>query len=832
MRTNLWLSVGALALALLACPAGTSYTDGGEGGGAGGGAGGDAGGGGGGAGGGGGNAAVLPRPSRSTAINLTRDDSILLAVNPDNDSLSVFNAASRTKVASVSFGAGAMPVSVAVLPDDQTAVVALRKAQKLAKVVGIDKVNPSVAGEVKVGSEPTGVALSPSGRIAVVANFGERTVSLVDTASMSITATIDVGANPRAVAITNDLDEDNADEKAYVTLFYGAPVSETTDDGRVGKVVEIDLGTRAKTATIDLQPIADTGFGPPLPDGGTAAPVGCSPNQLFNIAINNGKAYVTHVCAAPKGPVFRLTNVFAAISVIDLATKTEDRGPTGTVALSKLIAQQGDAASSLLGVPIELDFKSGTNVAYVVSQAADKVQRVHFKGQDPRGPIVLGPDSNFAQIDVRNPGGIKAPIGIVVAHTKALAYVNNWIDRSVTVIDLALQAASGEPIASESKPPPGSREASILNGKKFFFTGTGRWSDRGVNSCASCHPDGNSDNITWVFAAGPRQSTPLDGTFSKVDPTDQRALNWTAIFDEIHDFELNTRGTAGGKGAIVTGTPPNDVRFPLDNGVSLDGGVVTRNDNLSGSTKRVVAVASTLKDWDEIEEYVKTVPANRAPTTLDAAKVQRGRAVFQNANCHFCHSCPKWTGSRVPYEPSPEKNGSLPGVNGQPAAPFGLRVENRDGGTLPLPNPNVNSDTRKVDVERLALADGGTLVVGPERITCVLRNVGTFDASSAIERKADGTLAQGTKGFNPPSLLGLATSAPYFHHGEAKTLADVFTAKYAAHHQAGNALFLANGGTTPQEQAEISDLIAFLESIDETTPPFAVPNGHDICGGY
>ena len=28
-------------------------------------------------------------------------------------------------------------------------------------------------------------------------------------------------------------------------------------------------------------------------------------------------------------------------------------------------------------------------------------------------------------------------------------------------------------------------------------------------------------------------------------------LNWTGIFDEIHDFELNTRGNSGGVGAIV-----------------------------------------------------------------------------------------------------------------------------------------------------------------------------------------------------------------------------------------------------------------------------------------
>lgn len=39
------------------------------------------------------------------------------------------------------------------------------------------------------------------------------------------------------------------------------------------------------------------------------------------------------------------------------------------------------------------------------------------------------------------------------------------------------------------------------------------------------------------FARGPRQSTSLDGSFSKKDKNDRRILNWTAIVDELSDFE-------------------------------------------------------------------------------------------------------------------------------------------------------------------------------------------------------------------------------------------------------------------------------------------------------
>src|SRR6185295_11167726 len=113
-----------------------------------------------------------------------------------------------------------------------------------------------------------------------------------------------------------------------------------------------------------------------------------------------------------------------------------------------------------------------------------------------------------------------------------------------------------------------------------FFTGTDRWSFRDVASCGSCHPDGLSDNVTWVFSAGPRQTPSLDGTFAKGNGADHRAQNWTANADEIYDVEGVTRNVLGGRGALVY---PMEIPISLANGVSVDGGPPTRNDGLSGS---------------------------------------------------------------------------------------------------------------------------------------------------------------------------------------------------------------------------------------------------------
>jgi cytochrome c peroxidase len=108
----------------------------------------------------------------------------------------------------------------------------------------------------------------------------------------------------------------------------------------------------------------------------------------------------------------------------------------------------------------------------------------------------------------------------------------------------------------------------------------------------------------------------------------------------------------------------------------------------------------------------------------------------------------------------------------------------------------------------------------------VLRDVGTFNAADPLERKPAGDMAQGAMGFNPPSLLGLATTAPYFHNGSARTLADVFDVRYAQHTRAG-----ADATFNPSA-ADLADLVTFLAAIDGAMPPLPVPPGADLCAGY
>jgi hypothetical protein len=160
-------------------------------------------------------------------------------------------------------------------------------------------------------------------------------------------------------------------------------------------------------------------------------------------------------------------------------------------------------------------------------------------------------------------------------------------------------------------------------------------------------------------------------------------------------------------------------------------------------------------------------------------------------------------------------NGSDVGASGDPASPSGLRLQPR------LRQGANNHDSLEVDVEWVLTARG-LEPRGEERLTCVLRDVGTFDPADQQERSG-GAVCAGALGYNPPSLLGVFTTPPYFHSGKAATLADVFSPRFATHTNAGNPT------QAPLDAAALEALVAFVSSIDQHTPTFAVPPDAELC---
>ena len=82
----------------------------------------------------------------------------------------------------------------------------------------IDTATNDVA-DIVTGRLPRGVRISPDGKRAYVTNFGDHTVSVVDTITNSVSATVDVPGYPEAVAISPD------GERVYVGDYWSGAVT-------------------------------------------------------------------------------------------------------------------------------------------------------------------------------------------------------------------------------------------------------------------------------------------------------------------------------------------------------------------------------------------------------------------------------------------------------------------------------------------------------------------------------------------------------------------------------------------------------------------------------
>jgi cytochrome c peroxidase len=149
----------------------------------------------------------------------------------------------------------------------------------------------------------------------------------------------------------------------------------------------------------------------------------------------------------------------------------------------------------------------------------------------------------------------------------------------------------------------------ILRGKQIFHDATDRRMNRdGYLSCASCHPDGESDGMTWDFSdqgEGLRNTVTLLGRAG----TRHGRVHWTGNFDEIQDFEHPIRRLFGGRGFIAAG----ELAPPL------------------GAPN-----AGRDADLDALAAYVASLGA--VSPSPHAARDARGARLFARLGCARCHA--------------------------------------------------------------------------------------------------------------------------------------------------------------------------------------------------
>ncbi|HEY2404474.1 MAG TPA: hypothetical protein VGI10_00620 [Polyangiaceae bacterium] len=513
--------------------------------------------------------------SSSLALDATGKE--LYVVNPESDSISVLDVQTRQLEREILLAAAPpsadastgrytpsiMPRTVALSPDGATLYVT---AERASAVLAVDVASGTIRGSVPVGSEPVGSLLSADGRTLFVACSQDGKVVRLDTQSLAAVDSVTVPSEPWALAASAD------GHALFVSQFLGPGV------------VAVDPTTMTVTGS---WAIPDT-----APRGDQQLAHG-QVRGLYDLAQRPGTSelWVAHTLLGTDTPQPALdfkSTAFPALSLLYTDGTFEQTLSNDASAVPGIDGSFGDVVSG----PHALAFTSDGAFALMVDANSEDV-------------LVVDTRQHSESALVRPLPG-KMPDGIVIAPDQTFAYVDERISGDVAVLKLertgdALHVSvDGAAITRQgSDPMPetlrlGQQLFNSANSSVFPIT-TDHWV-----ACATCHMEGRSDAVVWLFAQGPRDTPSNAGGMLETG-----FLFRTADRNKVQDYWHTINVEQGG-------------HFDPSAQSSL---------------------------LDALTAYVNLALPLPIPPTTDPTLVARGASVFTASGCGTCHAGPRFTDS-------------------------------------------------------------------------------------------------------------------------------------------------------------------------------------------
>ncbi len=551
-------------------------------------------------------AATPPTASSPIAWQTRSGVNRVWTVNPDANTVSVFNATTNAKLAETAVGT--QPVSVAVAPDGRAWVV--NKKSATLSLINPDTFAVAATVDLPRASMPHGLAFAPNGGAAYLALEGSGQLLKLNVTTGATISTLATGPDVRHLSVSAD------SAKVYVSRFITPSLPgestgtvQTTVSGvnYGGQVLVVSTAALTLSKTVVLQhserPDAENAgrgipnyLGPPVlsPDG-TAAWVPGKQDNIKRGALRDTRQ-LTHD-----------STVRAIGSRIVLPGETEDYAS-------------------------RIDFDDSAVPSHAVYDPTGLLLYVAMEGSRQIAVV----DTTSRSVLFKMEAG-RAPQGLALSPDGTRLFAQNFMDRSVKVYDLSLLVNGGRPAGSDipvlatwNTVATEPLSAQLLAGKQFFYDARDpRISLQSYISCAACHNDGGHDGRTWDFTGlgeGLRNTTDLRGKAG----TGQGPAHWTGNFDEIQDFEKQIRDLGRGTGLM------SDVDFNAG----------TRSQPLGAPKAEVSADLDALASF--VSSLTTAVPSpNRAADGSLTAAAAAGREVFRTANCAQCHSGAGFTDSAL-----------------------------------------------------------------------------------------------------------------------------------------------------------------------------------------
>ena len=433
------------------------------------------------------------------------------------------------------------------------------------RIVVAELAGLAVTRALPTPAEPYGVALTPDRRTLLVTAIADRLVVAYDVATGAERWRAAVGAEPRGIAVSPD------GTRALVASLA------------TGDVAQVALGGAHAVTSIAIAAAAGRAAGsPPVFARGAFAVSFVGDHQAvvpFAREIPIGRDRVisaTRRGLRPSSGRYGGGGMFEDPPVTqELAFLGVDGGGrqvTAQTAVHQARALAWDGARDALYVA-----GLGSDTVLQVADASRRGVRASWVASLVNGDERCGPD------------------GVAVAGDRVLV----WCAFARRVVVLGL--ADGAP--SRDRPPtvrrgPVLTESAMAEpqhaGYVLFHAASSDISTRGQLACASCHPEGRADGLTWQIDHHRLQTPVLAGRIAGTAP-----YKWDGTDETLGASLGSTMQRLGGRG--------------------LD-------------AERLGALAA----------YLEALPAPRTPTR-DAAAVARGRAVFASAGCASCHDGAAYT---------------------------------------------------------------------------------------------------------------------------------------------------------------------------------------------
>ncbi|GAB4195276.1 MAG: hypothetical protein OHK0013_01310 [Sandaracinaceae bacterium] len=539
---------------------------------------------------------VVPRPSDprpTTSATITYDDAHdrVWVVNPDHDTVAVLRVSGSIVSLEREIDVCDRPRTLS--SDGARVLVACQDA---AEIAVIDAAALTTIGSISVhsgapGTRPFGVVHDPRGGHAFVALEDVGSLAVIDVGAGTVVTTLPVGPDLRNVAV-------NAEGDLLVTAWRGS------NEGAAVHLVDVrDPRRPALVGTTMLA--VQTGLDSDTDNDGVPS-------------------FLSQVVFSPDGthaliPALK-ANVVAGLSRtgLPLTSQTSARG----ILVELVLGAVGEPAIEIARFPFD-DLDAASAVVFSPEGART------YTALRGSGSVVANDPFSYDMVGSIGEAGI-TPEGLAISPDGHLLFVQDTLGRSVRVFDVTVmpiptlvavvRTAAGEPLAPD-----------VLAGAIVFHRARDpRMSRTSYLSCASCHLDGEGDNLVWDFTQrgeGLRNTISLAGRAG----TAHGPLHWSANFDEVQDFEGDIRNGQGGTGFL-----PDAVWASGTHMQSLGDPKV----GLSVELDQLAAYVTSLARWG-------ISPHRRTGDAAWEARRARGEALFHDprTGCADCHPRPRFTDS-------------------------------------------------------------------------------------------------------------------------------------------------------------------------------------------